>query len=219
MRQRQTPLTNDLLEYIENNFGEEDDFLKELVVNSWEYQGIPQINITSWQANFLFFLIKTIDARNILEIGTLAGYSAIVMARAASPDAKILTIEKSELHSNYAKQKIEEANISNIEIVNADARKYLEQYNPEQPLDMVFLDADKSNYKKYVDLITPHLRKGGILIADNAFAFGFLLASAPERNPAEVRSMLGFHKYMLSLTEYYTTIVPIGDGMLLSIKQ
>jgi predicted O-methyltransferase YrrM len=219
VRDRQTPLTPELLDYIEETFTAEDSFLSDVVDASWYMEGIPQINITGWQGNFLQFLVKSINAKNILEIGTLAGYSAITMARAAGDNAHILTIEKERLHYKYALERIAQAGLSDkIEVVNANAREWVKNYKPLQPLDMIFLDADKSGYWQYVQRLTPHLRSGGLLIMDNAFAFGFLLDTAPERSPELAKSMLGFHKKLLGMAEYFTTIVPIGDGMLLSRK-
>ena len=222
MRKRQTTLTPELLTYIENNFNAENDFLHSLAENCYTDANIPQINITGYQANFLQFIINLVNAKNILEIGTLAGYSAIAMAQAGNNCEKIITIEKNIDYYNYAKQKIKEAKLCNIiEVINANAKQFLTDYNKKTDallFDLVFIDADKSNYNNYLELITPLLRKGGVCIFDNAFAFGFLLNSAPERNEGSVKSLMKFHQKLLERTDYKTTIVPVGDGMLLSIK-
>ena len=218
-RNRQTAITEKLEDYLYANFTVEDELLKNIAENCWKEAGIPQINITSYQANFLHFLVKSINAKNILEIGTLAGYSSIVLARAAGTNSKVLTIEKETTHAEYARKSIEKANLSkNIEVVTSNAMDFIKNFAPENQLDLIFLDADKSNYYKYLVALTPYLRQGGLLVADNAFAFGFLLDTAPERNPKEVKSMLGFHKQLLQRTDYFTTLVPIGDGMLVSTK-
>ena len=219
MRERQTPLTPELLKYLENNFTAEDDFLKNLATESWENEKIPQINITGFQANFLQFLIKTINAKNIIEIGTLAGYSAIVLARAAGENSKILTIEKDKKHFEFAKNKIKQSGLNTrIEIINADAQEFLKSYKPEIPLDFIFIDANKSAYFKYFSMLEPYLRNGGLCVADNAFAFGHLLDSAIEKNPTAVKSILGYHKQMLEREDFFSTLVPIGDGLLVSLK-
>ncbi|MBR3091097.1 MAG: O-methyltransferase [Bacteroidetes bacterium] len=220
MRDRQTEFTAELQNYVYENFNAEDELLKHIANDCWVNAGIPQINITGYQANFLQFLLKAINAKNILEIGTLAGYSSIVMARAVGDDAKILTIEKEQKHADYALKNIIAAGFENkIKIEVCNAHSFVKNYVPSEPLDFVFLDADKSAYFKYLNALTPHIRPGGLVVADNAFAFGFLLDSAPEKNPNEVRSMIGFHQHLLARNDYFTTIVPIGDGMLLSIKK
>ena len=219
MKNRQTEFTIELQNYVYENFNAEDKLLKDIANNCWEEAQIPQINITGYQAQFLQFIIKAIDAKNILEIGTLAGYSAIVMARAASEDAKVLTIEREKKYADYARNNIIKAGLENkIKIIVENAHSFIKKFAPNELLDLIFLDADKSAYFKYINALTPYLRKGGIVIADNAFAFGFLLDTAPERNPEEVRSMINFHKHLLERKDYFTTIVPIGDGILLSIK-
>ena len=163
--------------------------------------------------------MKSINAKNILEIGTLAGYSAIALIRAAGDDAKLLTVEKNLHHFEFAKNKINQAGFAHqIEVVNASAKDFIKEYKPAEKLDFIFMDADKSEYYKCLLALTPHLRKGGLLVADNAFAFGYLLNSAPENNPLNAKSMLGFHKKLLLLEEYFTTLVPIGDGLLVSTK-
>ncbi len=220
MRDRQTPLTNELQEYLFEHFSAEDEFLNAIANKCWDEAGIPQINITSYQANFLQFLVKSISAKNILEIGTLAGYSAIVLARAAGDDAKIITVEKEAKHAEFAQKKILEAGLQdNIKVITQNAREFIKSFSPENKLDFIFIDADKSSYYKYLNALTPYLREGGLFVFDNAFAFGFLLETAPERNPAEVRSMLAFHQYLLSRKDYFTTLVPIGDGLLVSLRK
>ncbi|MPM51523.1 putative O-methyltransferase/MSMEI 4947 [bioreactor metagenome] len=219
MRERQTTLTHELLDYLESNFTAEDNFLAELASEAWENEKIPQINITGYQANFLQFLVKSINAKKLLEIGTLAGYSAISLIRAAGEDAKLITIEKEAKHCEFAKNKIKQVGLDNqIEVVNANALSYLQTYKPDFLFDFIFIDADKSRYYKYLNVLTPFLRTGGLFVADNAFAFGFLLDAAPEKNPDNFKSLLNYHKHLLSLENYFTTLVPIGDGLLVSIK-
>jgi caffeoyl-CoA O-methyltransferase len=217
-RNRQTEITPELLKYLETNFTAEDDFLKKLNQDA-TVENIPQINITGYQANFMQFLVKSINAKNMLEIGTLAGYSAISLARAAGENAKLLTVEKNIKHFEFAKNKIKQAGLEKqIEVVNESAKDFMQKYQPTEKLDLIFIDADKSEYHKYLIGLTPHLRKGGLFVADNAFAFGYLLDTVEENKSENAKSMLGFHKILLSMHEYFTTLVPIGDGLLVSTK-
>jgi len=214
-RPRQTVITPELLEYLEANFTAEDIFLKELNEEA-TVENFPQINITGYQANFLQFLVKSINAKNMLELGTLAGYSAISLIRAAGKNAKLLTVEKNKNHFEFAKNKIKQAGLAEqIEVINENAKDFVKNYQPTEKLDLIFIDADKSEYFNYLLALSPHLKKGGLFIADNAFAFGFLLDKNNYENP---KSMLNFHKHLLSMDEYRTTLVPIGDGLLVSTK-
>ena len=102
------------------------------------------------RAKLLYRLIKYFEPKNILEIGTLAGYSSIVLARAAGTNSKVLTIEKETTHAEYARKSIEKANLSkNIEVVTSNAMDFIKNFAPENQLDLILLDADKSNYYKF----------------------------------------------------------------------
>lgn len=216
MTMRATGLRDDLFDYLVENFSGEDEFLKNLLNEAKDF-GIPQISISAEQVKFIQFILKAINARNVLEIGTLAGYSAIAMARALPDDGNLITIELEEKHFNFASKKIQEAGLSNkIKIVNDKALNFLQNYSPQEKLDFVFLDADKNNYFKYVKILDKFVRKGGIISADNAFAFGFVTQSAPERNPTDVKSIKSFNEFMKN--NYFTTIAPVGDGLLLALK-
>lgn len=218
MTMKATGLRDDLYEYILENFSGEDEFLKNLRDEAAELN-IPQISISKEQVKFLQFLIKTIKAKNILEVGTLAGYSGISMARALPEDGKLITLELEPERAEFARRKFSEAGFSEkVEVVQGKALDFLSSFNPDEPIDFVFLDADKNNYYKYVNLLDKFIRVGGIVAADNAFAFGFVMDSAPERNPEDVKSIKSFNSYMVNNKNYFTTIAPVGDGLLMCLK-
>lgn len=218
MSVRATGIREDLYDYLLDNFSGEDDFLKKLKEET-AVLNFPQISISPEQVKFLQFIIKSIKAKNLLEIGTLGGYSAIAMARAIPEDGKLLTIELEPKHAEYASNKIESAGLSHkIKVVCQDGLKFLRTYKPQEQLDFIFLDADKNHYYKYVNMLEPYLKVGGIIAADNAFAFGFVVQSAPERNPEDVKSIKSFNNYMNNHPNFFTTLAPVGDGMLMSLK-
>jgi caffeoyl-CoA O-methyltransferase len=213
-----TPVSGSLADYVIENFSSEDEFLTNLREES-NNAGIPAIQISPEQGKFLQFFLKSINAKYILEVGTLAGYSAITMARALPEDGKLISIEYEFEHAVFAKNKIIQAGLNNIiEIQNSNARDFLKTYIPEYKFDFIFVDADKPSYKFYLDILTPMLKIGGVFAADNAFAFGFLSSSKPERNPDDVKSIQGFNNYFINHTNYFTSIVPVGDGMIMGIK-
>lgn len=218
MSQKPTPVDDRLFEYLKSNFSSEDDFLKQLVIEA-RNEGIPDISISQEQGLFMQFMLRTINAVNILELGTLAGYSAITMARVLPVGAKILTIENEYNHALFAARKINEAGLDDvIEVQNSDALEFLKIYKPEKPFDFIFVDADKPNYARYLDILTPFLRVGGIFAADNAFAFGFVASSKPERNPEDVKSITGFNNYFRNHEQYSVCMVPVGDGIIMGVK-
>ncbi len=218
MSLKPTPVNDELFEYLKNNFSSEDLFLQNLLVEAKENE-IPNISISPEQGLFMQFIIKTINAKNVLEVGTLAGYSAITMARAMPQNSKLLTIETEYKHAIFAERKIQEAGLSHIiSIQNSDAIEFLKVYQDDEPLDFIFVDADKPNYAKYLDILTPKLRIGGIFAADNAFAFGFVTASKPEKRTTDVKSITGFNNYFRNHEQYSVCMVPVGDGLIMGVK-
>lgn len=218
MSSNQTSVDKQLEQYLNDNFSSEDQFLFDLR-NRANEEGIPSIHIAPSQGKIIQMLLKSINAKNVLEIGTLAGYSSITMARALPDDGNLITIESEFKHAVFAQKMVNEAGLSHIiQVQNSDAKEFLKTYQPEFEFDFVFVDADKPSYRYYLDVTTKMLRIGGIFAADNAFAFGFLTSSKPERNPEDVKSIQGFNNYFKNHTQYFTSIIPTGDGMILGIK-
>lgn len=218
MSLKSTALREDLFDYLVENFSGENSFLSQIKQEAFNI-GIPTISISPEQLKFIQFLIKSINAKTILEIGTLFGYSAIGMAMAIPEDGKVITIESEPERVELARKNIEKAGYTDkIEVLEGMAIEVLPQIISDLSLDFVFLDADKHNYYKYVKIIDQKLRVGGMITADNAFAFGYITSTAPERNPEDVRSIRLFNQFMNSWDKYFTTISPVGDGLLMSLK-
>jgi caffeoyl-CoA O-methyltransferase len=216
---KSTGLREDLLKYLLENFSGEDEFLLNLK-NESEKAGIPQISISPEQVLFMQFIIKSINAKFALEIGTLAGYSGISIARALPSDGKLITIETNTERAAFAKQKFLEAGLDGkIQVINSDGLAYLEEFSPNLPLDFVFLDADKQNYSRYFEKLDKFLRVGGIFAADNAFGFGYIAAgNPPEDDIKDVEGIRSFTQLIKKNKNYLTVIAPVGDGLLLALK-
>lgn len=216
-----TEITKKIDQYLNSNFSSDDAFLLQLKKEASEYE-IPDIAISPIQARFLQFLIKMNKAKYIIEIGSLAGYSAISMANALPDDGKLLAIEKDKNFANFINKKIQEANLTGkIEVVNNDALIFLEEFNPNIEFDLIFIDADKTQYIDYVVASLHLLKQGGIIIADNALAFGEIANTSifdDEHKIEDVEAIRKFNLFMKNNPDLFTTLVPIGDGFLMSIK-
>lgn len=218
MSSEPTVLTPEIYSYFEKNSNAEDDFLKKLSTEAVK-AGIPEIAISGPQARYMQFLVKSTGARNILEFGTLAGYSAISMARALPEGGRLTTVEIEPMHAEFARNMAREAGLENeIEVVLSDAKEFVDTLNPATPYDLIFVDADKKDYKYIFDKTEKFLRKGGIFAADNCFAFGDIVSDTPEE-PDNVEAIREFNRYFLHNNNYFTCIVPIGDGLALGIKK
>jgi len=219
MSARSTQITDEIYGYLLENFSGEDDFLKQLNEEA-SAEGFPPIHISPDQSRFLSFFLRSIGAKNVLEIGSLAGYSAISMARALPSDARLIALEKFRKNVEFIEKKVNEAGLSEvIEVVEGDARDFLKNFMPSEPLDFVFIDADKRSYKHYVEKVTPLLRVGGIICADNALAFGHLVSEAPESEKKNVQAIREFNRFMATHPQYEVTLVTMGDGMLMAVKK
>ncbi len=215
-----TKITQDIYKYILKNFSAEDDFLANLTKEARAW-GIPEIQISPDQGHFIQFLVKLIDAGHILEIGSLAGYSAIITARAMPESGKLIALEKDPNFANFIRGKVQEAGLENLVDVHAKpALEFLHSFKPEKPLDFVFIDADKTEYVEYFKYVDPLLRPGGIIAADNALAFGDVAKNYEDiEEPLNVEGIQIYNEYVIKREDYFSTLVTIGDGLLLSQKK
>ena len=167
---------------------------------------------------YLCNYIKENNIKNILEIGSAIGYSAIKMAL-VSPDIKILTIEKDEDRYNLAVENIKKFNLDNqIEIILADALNT----NIEGEFDLIFIDASKGNNINFFNKYSANLSKYGIIITDNLFFHGLvqdenLIQTKNQRSI--VRKIKEFITFLDTNTEFVTEYISVGDGISISKRK
>lgn len=206
--------------YISDLFKDQtDDILsaEKAIVDS----GIPQISISPNQGKLLHIFAKLCNAKKILEIGTLGGYSTIWMAKALPKDGKLITLEIDPKHAAVAQKNIDNAGLTNIiEIKIGKALDILPQLSPEAPFDMIFIDADKLPYTEYFELSLKLSRPGTLIIADNVIRDGKVLL---EKSPDEmVDGVKRFNKALAANTSVTATIMQtVGlkeyDGMAIAV--
>jgi len=133
--------------------------------------GLPMINVAPNQGKLLAMLAELVGARRILEIGTLAGYSAIWMARALPPDGQLITLEYETKHAEVARRNIERAGLAErVEIRVGAALEILPHLRG--PFDLVFIDADKPSNPDYFEWALKLSRPGGLIVVDNVVRSG-----------------------------------------------
>ena len=175
--------------------------------------GMPNIMISPSEGKFLGMLLQLIGATKVVEIGTLAGYSTIWMARALGSGGALWTIEYDEKHAEVAKQNVVAAQLeARVEVVCGAAVDVLPSLVPHGPFDAVFLDADKANYANYGQWAASNVRSGGLLMADNAYLFGNLLGDGPAA--AEMRR---FHE--MTRDQFESVCVPTPDGLVVARRR
>jgi caffeoyl-CoA O-methyltransferase len=199
-----------LVEYIRQTFAPEDAALETVRRNIPE-RGLPEIQIRPEEGQILQFLAALIGARRILEIGTLAGYSGIWLARGLPQGGKLTTIEFDPTHARVAREHFALAGVADrVEIVEGDAHRVLEQLAQAEPFDMAFIDADKEGYPDYLAWAVDHVRSGGLITMHNAFRGGKLLEPDSDKNAIATRAALAT---MAQHPKLMSTIIPVGDGI------
>lgn len=175
--------------------------------------GLPAIQLGESESKLVTLLLQLRGARKVVELGTLAGYSALRLARGLPADGKVWTVEADARHAEVARRTIEAAGEQHrVEVVTGRGVDVLPTLEHHGPFCAVFIDADKESYDVYGRWAAAHLRPGGLLLGDNAFLFGELLDDSPR---AQV--MRRFHEE--AAQAFDTTCVPTPDGLLLGLKR
>ena len=217
-----TALFESVDHYISNLFHDQDDCLKateQSIIDS----GIPQISISPNQGKFLHILAKLRNAKKILEIGTLGGYSTIWMARALPDDGTLTTLEVDQKHADVARQNFENCGLSaKINMRLGKAIDILPQLEKEGagPFDMIFIDADKPPYTEYFQWALKLSKPGTLIIADNVIREGkVLLDESPDEMVAGVKRFNDFLAQCLDVTAtiFQTVGTKEHDGMAIAI--
>ncbi|NDJ78854.1 MAG: O-methyltransferase [Chloroflexi bacterium] len=199
-----------LTRYIRQHFAPEDDLLRSVRASTPE-KGLPQIEIRPEEGKMLQFLVALSSARRVLEIGTLAGYSGIWLARGLPEGGTLITLELDPKHAEVAREHFKLAGVSDrIEIMVGNAHESLQKLASEAPFDMVFIDAEKEGYPAYLDWAVAHVPSGGLITAHNAFRGGAIVDDGGDERVTGTRAFL---EAMAQHARLFSTIIPVGDGI------
>ena len=172
-------------------------------------------------ANFLQAMVAVKQPKRILEVGTAVGYSALLMAQVMPEGTDIITIEKYEPRIPVARRHFEEAGLSDrITLLEGDAGGILKELDGS--FDFIFMDAAKGQYIHWLPDILRLLSTGGVLFSDNVLQDGDIIESrfAVERRNRTIHARMREYLYTLThMPEFQTSVVPIGDGVALSVKR
>ena len=205
-----------LLNYCINHSSKESEILKELNRQTHIRTLNPRMICGKHQGRFLSIISKIIRPKKILEIGTFTGYSTLCLAEGLEKEGRIDTID-----NNYELKKIQNYffNLSKLEDqinqFTCDAIEILPKLKDKY--DLIFLDADKKNYLNYLNLIVPLLTKKGVLISDNVLWSGKVI-SVNNNNDLETEVLKKFNKKLSNHKNLETVLLPVRDGISLSVK-
>ena len=174
-------------------------------------QGLPPIDVSAAQGKMLMLLAQMAQAKHILEVGTLGGYSTIWLARALPDDGQLVSLEIDPDHEKVARENLERAGLGpNVQIVTGAALDSLRNMQPSAPFDFIFIDADKQNNVNYVDQAIRLARSGATIIVDNVVRDGCVLdASSDDERIIGTRKLFEHIANHLRLDA--TAIQTVGD--------
>jgi caffeoyl-CoA O-methyltransferase len=176
-------------------------------------EGIPAIQVGPSEGKLLELLLRLVGAKKVVEVGTLIGYSAIRMAHALPAGGRLWSVEFEQKHAEVARANIAKAGFADrVEVLVGAGRDVLPTLDARGPFDVVFIDADKVNYDHYGRWAIANLRKGGLVIGDNAYLFGELLDDSDRG-----RAMRAFHELVAAACD--SVCVPTPDGLVVGIKR
>lgn len=201
-----------LMEYPHRVFGPNDPQLDTLMERAVE-AGLPPIAISHGAGQLLKLLVALTPGRVAIELGTLGGFSGIWIARGLQPGGKLISVEYEPVHAEFAKAEFLRAGVSDrVEIVLGAALDVLPRILSElgsTSVDFVFIDAVKSEYSAYFDLLEPHLSPGAIVTADNVYGTGRGWID-------EGFGTDDFNRGIAAKENFEATSVPVGGGLLIA---
>jgi predicted O-methyltransferase YrrM len=203
-----------LQSYVTELFAAEDPILAAIRARH-PAAGLPPIHISPEEGKLLYLLLVVIEATTVLELGSLGGYSGVWLARALPSHGRLTTIEKDPRHAALARQAFTEAGLgSRVRLIEGAALDVLPTLSPG--FDAVFVDADKEPLPRYFEWSMRLLRRGGLLLCDNAFFHGAAV-DEQDRSPA-AEGVRAFNRLAAGDPRLVATVVPVRDGLVVGVK-
>ena len=205
-----------IVQYLNKTLPESTGILKELEDYAVEYT-VPIIQ--KEVRCFLGMLLKYKTPKNILELGTAIGYSSIFFSQYIPDGGRIITLEREQDYYDLACENIKKSGRDKvIDVVFGDAFETVKTIDGN--FDMIFMDANKSMYKYYFDILFPMLNPGGIIVCDNILYKGMVSCDdlAPRKQNTIISNIRDFLDFISNHPALETSIIPIGDGVSVSVK-
>lgn len=202
-------------EYAREVFGAEDEQLATLMHRA-EQEGLPNIAVSPDVGKLLYILTSMTRGRLAVELGTLGGYSGIWIARGLAADGKLMTIEIDDAHADFAEKEFRQAGVADrVEVLRGPALDVLEGLQETlepKSVDLVFIDARKSEYVSYFELLRDLIALGGLIVADNVYATGRGWID-------EGYGTDEFNRMVAADPEFDATATPMREGVLIARRR
>lgn len=207
-------LPEHIANYAADHSQKEPELLAELYRETWQKALVPRMISGHFQGRVLSMISKLVRPKNILEIGTYTGYSALCLAEGMQEDGVLHTIDHNEELFEFQKKYFDRSRFKGL--IRQHVGEAL-QIIPELegPFDLVFIDADKANYSNYFNLVIDKMNPGGVLLSDNVLWSG-KVTSDPGEKDLDTRELIAYNKLMNEDPRIETVLLPIRDGLTLS---
>ena len=213
-------MDDQLLEYLRQNSVREPDVLQELREETQKLSN-SGMQISPEQGQLMAMLVKLVNARMIVEIGTFTGYSSTVMALAMPEDSQLIAFDISEEYTRTARIFWKKAGVDQrVKLVLGNAKESLKDFlqaGEQESVDLAFVDADKSSYAEYYECCLKLIRPGGLILVDNVLWSGQVADASNHDKDTEALRI--FNAALSSDQRVDLCMVPIGDGLTIARKR
>ena len=179
---------------------------------------IARMLVSREQGDFLTLLSKLLNVRSAVEVGTFTGYSSICIARGLAENGKLACFDNNAEWTAIARRYWEKEKLTDqIELLLGDAAAELPRWNPSQPLDLAFIDANKTGYDTYFELLLPKMKSNGLFIFDNMI-WGGRIIEQPLTDPDGI-ALDRLNQKLASDARVQSVLLPVADGLHLARKK
>jgi caffeoyl-CoA O-methyltransferase len=219
MSSKFVPLTEALYDYmVEQRSNAVDPVLEALRLETENLGEISTMSISPEQASLMTLLVGLIGAKWAVEVGTFTGTSSISIARGLVPGGKLICFDQDFKWTTIARRYWSKAGVQEkVELKLGFARDLLARYRPPNPLDFVFIDADKESYDIYYEALLPHVRAGGLIMFDNMLRGGQVIDPNTKFTPAN-RAIDALNRKLATDPRVQCVLIPVADGLTLCRK-
>ena len=201
-------------DYVVKHSENEPEILQELSRETWQKIMVPRMLSGHFQGRILSMISKLVHPKNILEIGTYTGYSALCMAEGMQENGTLHTIDKNEELFDFQKKYFDKSDYkSQIKQYLGNALDIIPTIDAK--FDLVFIDADKSNYSNYFHTIINKMNKGGVILSDNVLWSGKVIEEIKSKD-LDTPALIEYNKLMKEDPRIETVLLPVRDGLTIS---
>ena len=201
-------------QYAVQHSQKEPELLQELFRETWQKALVPRMISGHFQGRVLSMISKLVNPRSVLEIGTYTGYSALCIAEGLQKGGVIHTIDHNEELFDFQRKYFDRSpSKDNISQYLGEALEIIPTI--DGPFDLVFIDADKSNYSNYFNLVIDKMSPGGVLLSDNVLWSG-KVTEEPSEKDIDTRELIRYNRLLSEDPRIETVLLPIRDGLTIS---